>query len=200
MRVLVCLLVACCLTACGDDGPRLRLLDDDAVILAFGDSLTYGTGAGRAQAYPQVLAELSGLAVVNAGVPGEVTAAGLARITGVLDKVQPALLILCHGGNDFLRKKDLAAAQRNLASMIAEARARDIDVLLLGVPRPGLWLNTADLYLDLAASTSTAIEADALAEILGEAGLKSDPVHPNAAGYRRLAEAVHARLQAAGAL
>ncbi len=188
------------LVACGDDGPGLPPLAADAVILAFGDSLTRGTGARPEQSYPAVLAELSGRKVVNAGIPGEVSADGLARLGEVLDRVAPQLLILCHGGNDMLRKKNLAQTRSNLEAMIAQARARGVAVLLLGVPRPGIWLSTAELYADAAGATATPLEADAIASILGDAALKADPIHPNAAGYRRLAGAVHARLVELGAL
>lgn len=188
------------LVACAESPGTLPLLADDAVILAFGDSLTRGTGAGRNSAYPAVLAELSGRRVVNAGVPGEVSAAGLRRLPRLLDDTAPGLLILCHGGNDMLRKQDLTRARRNLEAMVAMARERDIPVLLLGVPKPGIWLSTAPFYIEVAEHTGTPILADTIAEILGDGDLKSDPVHPNAAGYRQLAEAIHAYLQRLGAL
>ena len=186
--------------ACSEPEPRLALLDDTAVILAFGDSLTHGTGAPSGDSYPDVLAEISGRKVVNAGIPGELSAAGLARLAAVLDRVAPQLMLLCHGGNDLLRKKDLAQARRNIEAMIALARERNIAVVLLGVPKPGIWLSTAELYLEIATSTQTPIVADALASILADAGLKSDPVHPNAAGYRRLAENIYAKLESLGAV
>jgi acyl-CoA thioesterase-1 len=189
-----------CVGACSEPEPRLALLDDTAVILAFGDSLTHGSGAPSGHSYPDVLSEISGREVVNAGIPGELSAAGLARLPAVLDRVAPQLMLLCHGGNDLLRKKDLAQARRNIEAMIALARERDIAVVLLGVPKPGIWLRTAELYLEIATATQTPIVADALATILADAGLKSDPVHPNAAGYRRLAENIHAKLESLGAV
>ncbi|MGR8921768.1 MAG: arylesterase [Gammaproteobacteria bacterium] len=199
-RLPALLLAAVVLCGCGDAGPRLPRLAPEAVVLAFGNSLTRGTGAGARQSYPAVLAELIGREVVNAGVPGELSAAGRARLGAVLERVEPALLILCHGGNDMLRKRDLGQARANIEAMIAMARERGVAVLLLGVPRPGLWLGTAEFYDEIAQATATPLERDAITDILGDAGLKSDPIHPNAAGYRRLAEAVAARLEELGAL
>ncbi|MGE0485355.1 MAG: GDSL-type esterase/lipase family protein [Gammaproteobacteria bacterium] len=188
------------LAGCADDTPHWPPLAADDVILAFGDSLTRGTGAAADASYPVVLAELSGHAVVNEGVPGELSAAGLARLGGVLERVRPALVVLCHGGNDMLRKLSQDAARDNLAAMIALAREHGARVLLLGVPAPGLWLSTAEFYREVATSTRTPLLDDALADILGQAALKADPVHPNAAGYHELAGRIAARLRELGAL
>lgn len=200
LRRAIWFMLAAALAGCKADKPPLPRLAADATVLAFGDSLTYGTGAAREQSYPAVLAELTGREVVNAGMPGEVSAAGLARLPELLDEYSPQLLILCHGGNDMLRRSDLAAAAGNLREMIALARERGIEVVLLGVPKPGLFLNAAEFYGEVAASTGVPYEPEALPEILADAALKSDPIHPNAKGYRRLAEAVYALLQEAGAL
>ncbi len=188
------------LGGCSGEDLSLPPLDADAVILAFGNSLTRGTGANAENSYPALLANLIGREVVNAGIPGELSAAGLARLGGVLDAVEPKLIILCHGGNDMLRKKGLNLARDNLEQMILMARERGISVLLLGVPKPGLWLRPAEFYVELAQALSVPIEADALAEILGDNGLKADAVHPNAAGYRDLAQRIRDKLQALGAL
>ena len=99
-----------------------------------------------------------------------------------------------------LRKKGLSLTRGNLEHMILLARERDISVLLLGVPKPGLWLSPAEFYVELAEALSVPIEADALADILGDNGLKADAVHPNAAGYRDLAHRIRDKLQALGAL
>lgn len=197
---LALIVASLALVACGDPPPQLSPLPRDAVILAFGDSLTRGTGADNGASYPAVLATLTGHTVINAGIPGELSAAGLNRLPGVLQATNPQLLILCHGGNDMLRKRSPEHLATNLREMIALARQRGVEVMLVGVPRPGLLLGTADVYRDIARSMRVPLEADVLADILGDAGLKSDPIHPNAAGYRVMAEAVHALLRATAAL
>ena len=198
MRLLF-LLPVLLLAGCGG-GPKLPPLPDDAIILAFGDSLTYGTGAGRGEDYPSVLATLTGHRVVNAGVPGEESTAGLARLPAVLESAQPQLVFLGHGGNDLLRHRDLAQTRDNLRRMVESVRARGASAVLLGVPKPGLFLSTHPLYRELAAELDVPLEGEALADILGDRELKSDEIHPNAAGYRRLAEALYQLLQDSGAL
>ncbi|MBI3575228.1 MAG: arylesterase [Gammaproteobacteria bacterium] len=180
--------------------PTLPRLPAGAVVLAFGDSLTYGTGADSGQSYPAVLTALAGWRVINAGVPGEVSAEGLARLPGVLDEYRPQLLILIHGGNDLLRKGSAQELARNLRAMVEAARSRGIAVVLVGVPAPGLVLGVPELYATLAEEQRLPYDAEALRTILGDRALKSDPIHPNAEGYRQLAQRLHALLRAAGAL
>lgn len=86
------------LSACGDDAPSISKLASDAVILAFGDSLTHGNGAKENESYPAVLQELTGRKVINAGISGEESEPGLNRLPGLLEQHKPQLLILCHGG------------------------------------------------------------------------------------------------------
>ena len=178
----------------------MKGLSSEATILAFGDSLTYGTGASRSSSYPSVLEELSGRRVVNAGIPGEVSSAGLARLPAVLDEHNPDLMVLIHGGNDMLRRQNLRSAASNLEAMIEVARSRDVGVVMVGVPKPGLILSPAPFYEEVATRTGTPIDADAIADVLQYPANKSDAVHPNADGYRQLAEAVFDLLQDAGAL
>jgi len=187
-------------TGCAE-GPALDPLGPDAVILAFGNSLTEGTGAGPEESYPAVLARRIGREVVNAGEPGELSAEGRKRLPRILDRVQPDLLILCHGGNDILRNRDLRRAAGNLEAMVNMARERGIDVLLVGVPeRTLLFHDTADFYHEVAEATGVPLEAGTLADIIGDPALKSDAVHPNADGYRKLAIAIEERLRETGAL
>mgnify|MGYP003393946960 CR=1 FL=1 len=188
------------LTACGTDHPKLPRLSPDAVVLAFGDSLTYGTGAEEKDSYPAVLQSLIARKVVRAGVPGEVTAAGLERLPDVLDEHTPKLLILCHGGNDLLHNLGEPQAAANIRAMITLAKGKGVDVVLVGVPKAGLLLSSAEFYQKIAREFSIPYEAVALSDILASRTLKSDTVHPNAQGYRKLAEALANLLQESGAI
>ena len=91
----------CCLAVAGcDPTPKVKALGDDAVILAFGDSLTFGTGASKHKSYPAQLQALISRTVINAGIPVEVSNTGLRRLPALLTRHQPDLVIICHGGND----------------------------------------------------------------------------------------------------
>ena len=189
------------LVACGDQPPTLPRLPDNAVILAFGDSLTYGTGVSEKLSYPSVLSEKVTMEVINEGKPGEISREGVARLPALLDEYRPNLMILIHGGNDMLRKIPPADTVANLSRMIEEARQRNIGIVMLGVPQPNLFLlKSADFYQALANTQHIPVDLDTLPEILGDSGLKSDPVHPNADGYRLIAENIEKLLIQTGAI
>jgi lysophospholipase L1-like esterase len=194
------LLAAGFLPGCGSRTPPLPPLGADAVILAFGDSITFGVGANPGESYPARLEALIGRKVVSSGVPGETSAAGLARLPAALEETKPQLVILCEGGNDFLQKLDEARAANNLRAMVRLARARGAQVVLVAVPKPGLLPSPADFYSTIAKEFGLPHEETALRKILTDNALKSDLVHPNAAGYARLAEAIAALLKKTGAI
>jgi acyl-CoA thioesterase I len=179
---------------------KLPPLAHDAVILAFGDSLTYGTGAARTESYPAILATLTERKVINAGIPGEVSAEGRARLNSVLDETRPTLLLLCLGANDFLRRLNPAQVKENLRAMVQEAKERGIAVVLIAVPTLGFGLQVPPLYAEIASEAGIPLEGEILAEILSDSALKSDPIHPNAAGYRALAIALEKLLRRSAAL
>jgi len=168
----------------------LRPVPLNGVILAFGDSLTYGTGASPGASYPEVLEILVKRKVFNSGVPGETSAEGRDRLQGVLDKVRPDLVLLCHGGNDLLRKMDTIKTVENIMEMIRMIRDSGSQVVLIGIPRPGLLPSTADFYKDIARNMKVPFEGTIMAEILSQGNLKSDYIHPNDRGYARIAEAM----------
>ena len=192
--------LALLVAACNDGGPALPRLGPDDVVLAFGDSLTYGTGAAEQESYPAVLQTLIRRRVIRAGVPGEVTAQGLQRLPGLLDEHHPRLLLLCMGGNDMLRHIDPADTEANLRAMIAMAKERGMGVVLIGVPQPQLLGGTAEVYRKLARESDIPLENQILEDVLHDSAYKSDLIHPNARGYRRVAEALAKLLHRAGAV
>ena len=199
-RAAYLLLVVAALAGCGQKVPRVAAVGPNDVIVAFGDSLTYGTGANEAESYPAVLAQLINRKVVRAGVPGETTTGGLARLEGVLDEHKPALVILSLGGNDMLQKSADAQIKANLRQIIQTLRGRGISVVLFGVPRPALITSAAEYYAELAKEFGIPYEGKIVTDVLYRPDQKSDPIHPNAKGYRRMAEAFADLLKNAGAI
>lgn len=126
LRTAALLLAVTLLGACGRSTPALPKLTANDVVLAFGDSLTYGIGAREEESYPAVLQGLIGRHVAREGFPGEVTAQGVQRLPALLDEV--------------------------------------------------------------------------LKDVLYDNAYKSDPIHPNAQGYRKLAERLAELLRRAGAV
>ena len=192
-------LAATVLAGCGK-APKLDRLDANATVLAFGDSLTFGTGAADTESYPAALQRLIGRKVIAAGVPGETSQEGVARLPEALDEFKPQLLILCHGGNDFLRKLGEQNAAANVRNMVKLARGRGIAVVLIATPKPGLMPSAPEFYAGIAKEFGIPLEDGVLKKVLTDNALKSDLIHPNAKGYARIAEAVAQLLKSAGAI
>ena len=199
-RVVIAFVCALLIAGCGGGTPTLAKLGTSDVVLAFGDSLTYGTGAKPEESYPAVLGELIARNVVRAGVPGEQTAGGLARLPGVLDEHQPRLVIVCLGGNDMLRKQPQQNVESNLRQILRLIKSRGIDAVLVGVPAPGLITSAPEFYEKLAKEFGIPYEGKIVTSVLYQPDLKSDPIHPNAGGYRKMAEAIADLLRKAKAL
>jgi lysophospholipase L1-like esterase len=124
----------------------------------------------------------------------------LKRLPEALEEHQPKLLILCHGGNDFLRKLGDEAAANNVRAMIRLAQSRNIAVVLMATPKPGLSPSAAPFYAQIAKEFDLPLENDVIGDVLGDNGLKSDLVHPNAKGYARMAEAIQSLMKKAKAI
>ena len=199
IRRLKLLLFLLSLVGC-TSGARLTSLPSDAAVLCFGDSLTYGTGAEPGGSYPDELGRLIGRKVINSGIPGETSGEALARLPGELDRIRPKLLILCSGANDILQHLDLRQTAANLREMVKLAQGRGIGVVLIAVPQWGLGLLPTPFYANIARELGVPLENRVFAKILVKDELKSDPVHPNAAGYRKVAQAVAALITRSGGI
>jgi len=164
-------------------------------ILAFGDSLTYGHGASQHESYPALLSSLSGHKVINAGINGETSDEGLQRLPKLLENKSIKLMILCFGGNDILRRQSMDALKNNLKTMIHMAKTKEIDVLLVAVPNISLFgLAPLELYEEVAKEEKVPLLDGVLANILSQPSLKNDQIHPNALGYKQLADKIYKSL------
>jgi len=162
--------------------------------------LTYGTGVAAKYSYPVVLESLSSHKVIRSGVPGEVSADGLVRLKKVLKEVNPSLVVLCHGGNDGLRRIPASRTEGNLRSMIALVRESGAQVVLVAVPKFGIFPEALDYYERLADDLQVPVEFDVISDLERDAAMKSDQIHFNQQGYRLMAEAVLSLLKDSGAL
>jgi len=185
---------------------RLAPLPADAVVLAFGDSITAGVGAGPGQDYPAALAAATGWQVVNAGISGDTARQARNRLGALLAATGPDLLILELGGNDFLRRTPPARVRDYLREIVREARASGTLVAVVAVPRLSLVrasagvLSDSPIYAEIAAEEGVILIPDILSEILSDGDLRADQIHPNAAGYRRLATGIKTTLASSGLL
>lgn len=164
-------------------------LKEGSVILAFGDSLTYGFGVKRELSYPSIIQSRTSFKVINAGVNGEVSAEGLKRLPLFLEK-KPDLVILCHGGNDIIRNLPAKELKQNLLTMIQRIEQSGAEILFVGVPNFDLFgFDTHEVYEEIAEETGVVFESKVLTTISKDRSLKSDYVHPNEKGYEKMAEA-----------
>jgi len=180
--------------------PKLPPLSQEATIIAFGDSLTFGIGSKNGNTYPKYLTDSSGYKVINSGISGETTSQGLKRFQAILDKHSPELVILLEGGNDILRNQAANKIKQNLAEMIEIALQDHIAVILIGVPEKKLFSDSASFYSELADQYNLVFSDNLLSDLLKTSKYKSDPIHLNSAGYEKLAEGIYQLMLDNGAL
>lgn len=183
--------LALLLAGCGPEVPKVRR---DGPLVAFGDSLIHGTGSSGG-GFVRLLEQRIGRPIVNLGVPGDTTADGLARLDEVL-AMQPAVVIVLLGGNDYLRQVPQEQTFVNLGRIIERLQADGAVVLLAGVRGGLLRDNFAARFEDLAKQHGTAYVHDVLDDTLGVKGYMADQVHPNDRGYEVIANRVYPVLSA----
>lgn len=163
-------------------------------IVAFGDSLVAGVGATKGNDLVSLLSRRAGETIANMGVPGDTTASALARVDAAVARSPRAVIVLL-GGNDFLRRVPRAETFANLEAIVSEMQESGAAVLLLGVRGDVLGSGAADEYEALAERTGSAYVPDVLDGLFGDNRYMSDGIHPNDAGYARIAERVYPQLE-----
>lgn len=202
-RRLFLLLAAAALAACSKKTAKHAALPRGSAVLALGDSLTYGQGANPSESYPARLAAISGWNITNGGISGDTSAQALARLPELLRTHAPRLVIISIGGNDFLRRLPENETRANIRAIIQACKAAGAETLLVGVPGVGVgaalgYPGDHPLYADLAKAENVPYYANGWSQILGKDALKSDQIHPNAAGYAEFARGLTAYLKENG--
>lgn len=157
-------------------------------IICFGDSLTYGTGAERGMDYPSQLSKMIGKPVINAGVPGDTTARALQRLRRDVLNKSPDIVLITLGGNDLKNgvAKDIAFA--NLKRIVESIQEHGARVIIGGLKFPLRDRGFGRGYKELADQTGADLIPNIFEDIMGNRKLMSDPIHPNAEGYKIMAQ------------
>jgi acyl-CoA thioesterase-1 len=159
-------------------------------IICFGDSLTEGVGAEKGEDYPSRLARELRYPIINAGHRGDTSADGLARLEQDILEKNPRLVIVLFGGNDFMRQVPVSETRKNLEEMVERMQKRGAMVALVGM-KLGLFTDEyGPIYEEIAKRHGALYIPEILKGILSDTKLKSDPIHPNGAGYRLMAERI----------
>ncbi len=197
--IVVLAVAATLLGGCGRD-TKHPPIPPGSVVLAIGDSVTFGTGAGQGENYPSRLAAITGWTIHNHGIPGDTSAGVKSRIGEALAETNPKLVILEIGGNDFLKRQPEAETKENVRAILRTVKQAGIPVVLVSTPKfsplgaaVGM-LPDAPIYKELAEEEKVPLVPGVFAEVLSNAQLKADPIHPNAAGYRKLADGIAVKL------
>ncbi len=179
---------------------------EPVVIAALGDSLTQGYGLVEQDGFvPQLERWLQAngaeVRLINAGVSGDTTAGGAARVEWTLTPDVDAMIVAL-GGNDLLRGLDPDLSRANLTAILSAAETSDVDVLLIGMQAPGNYgpdykqaFDT--IYPDLAEQFDV-LYAESFFDGLASGGdpnvvsqyMQPDGIHPNAQGVAQIVEAL----------
>ena len=195
--------VALLLNTCGKS-KKLPFIPAGKAVLAFGDSVTFGTGATPGEDWPTLLARQTGWLIENAGIPGDTAEAGKRRFASLLELHKPTLVIIEIGGNDFLRRRLPKAVKEDVRRLIRAAKSTGAQVVLVAVPEFSLLgavtrkPSDSPIYRELGDEEKVPVVSDVFSDILGRAELCADQIHPNAQGYLQMASGIHAYLKKLG--
>lgn len=183
------LMISFLILGCGQKAPR-NYPNSHKDIIAFGDSLTYGYGAGRTQSYPAYLSDMIGRDVINLGVNGDTSSAGLARISE-LYRYKPYMVLVEFSANDFFRKVRKKETEQNLRQIVAQIQKMGAIVVLVDTGGGAPMNEYTKMQEKIAKDYDALFVPGIMNDIFNKTYLKSDEIHPNAAGYKIVAEKVN---------
>jgi lysophospholipase L1-like esterase len=160
---------------------------NNEIIICFGDSLTFGTGAGKGMEYPSQLAKMVRKRVINKGIPGDTTTSALRRLNRDVLSKNPDIVLITLGGNDLKNGVSMDIAFGNLIQIVEAIQKQGAKVIIGGLRFPGMDRGFGKGYEDLCGETGAMLIPNILADIVENPNLMSDPIHPNNSGYRIIA-------------
>gem|GEM_PF-110971 len=193
------------ITACGKKGDKAKILRVGSRVLALGDSLTAGNGAGSGESWPAQLGLLTGWLIDNQGVSGDTSEDALKRLPALLAAQRYDAILIGIGGNDMLQRRVRGETiGRNIRSIVRRASEHTSHVALIATPSPSVTraatgtLKDSPMYAGIAREEGVLLLDNVYARVLSDAALRSDQIHANAKGYAEMARLFEGKLKAAG--
>ena len=156
--------------------------------------------------FPGQLAALTEWNIINAGIPGDMARDAGPRLGPLLAEHQPTAVLVELGGNDFLRQRSEPSVKEDLRGILRAVEGAGAVPILVAVPRFSMLratvgaLSDSTLYAELAEEEGVPLIPGVLSSVLSDESLRADPIHPNAAGYERLASGIANELVSLGLL
>ncbi len=189
-KIIAIILFSTLLTGCGK--PEIKNFNNKgAGIICFGDSITFGYGAGPGEDYPTALGKLIKSPIVNAGVDGDTTITALERLENDVLAKNPRLVIVEFCGNDFLKKIPIETTIKNLTQIIQRIQENGSMVALVDISAGMFFQEYRGAFKKLASQKKAIFIPEVLYKLITNPAMKSDFFHPNAAGYQVVAKRIY---------
>lgn len=159
-------------------------------IICFGNSLTFGYGVDSSESYPVYLAKIANIPVVNAGIDGDTSIEALKRIESDVLSRNPFLVIIEFGGNDFLRKIPSDTTLNNIREIVDKIHESGAMVVIVDISAGLLMTEYRTAYQKIAREKKAIFVPSVMTGIITNPKMKSDFFHPNASGYKIIAERI----------
>jgi lysophospholipase L1-like esterase len=164
-------------------------------IICFGDSITFGYGAGSGEDYPAQMGKLIDMPVINAGLSGDTSTEGLARLDSDVLQKDPYLVLIEFGGNDFIKNVPEEKTIKNTEEMVDKIQAKGAMVALVDISAGMFMRRYRGLFAKIAVKKKAIFIPSALNKIITNPSMKSDFLHPNASGYKEIAYRIKNRIE-----
>lgn len=197
LRHKICSLFFCLLATFFTGCTKLEIKNINSTgknIICFGDSLTFGYGANTGEDYPAVLAKIMGVPVINAGQDADTTYEALKRIESDVLNKDPRLVIIEFCGNDFIKNVPLEVTVENIRKMAQAVQAKGAMTAIVDISAGLFFKKYSSAFRNLSNQTGAIFISGVLNGIITNPSMKSDFLHPNANGYKIIAQRINSAI------